>query len=131
MPARHLFVARARATEPSNHTGGTAVETSTEVPVFITPQSLTSFPAASALVTTVWGVTRKFFPTWGGSYIVLSVISLLVGAVIFTMSVSGSSQPKAFKGWFVAITIASFNTVLLAAAALGILGHAASSSTPA
>jgi hypothetical protein len=95
------------------------------VPVFITPQSLASFPVASALVTTLWALSTKMFPTWGASTAVLLVLSLVVGGIIFSISVSApTSQPKDFKGWLVGGAIAVINSLLLAAAALGVLGSA-------
>jgi len=135
MAVRHLFVARAQPAAASltrgvgggGGGGGGDAGTGTEVPVFITPQSLASFPVASAVVTTLWALAAKMFP-WGASTSVLLVLSLVVGGIIFAISVSSpSSQPKDFKAWLVAGAIAVINSLLLAAAALGVLGKA---STP-
>jgi len=124
MAVRHLFVARAQPAAAGVVRGLTAGDTGTDVPVFITPQSLASFPVASAVVTTLWALATKMFP-WGASTTVLLVLSLVVGGIIFAISVSSpASQPKEVKGWLVAGAIAVINSLLLAAAALGVLGKA-------
>jgi hypothetical protein len=120
---RELFIARARrpiekgaayaAAEPSGATG-----------VFITPQSLTTFPTASFVVALVWLLAKALFPTCGASPWVPLIVSLLVGAVVFVATTSEPNvRPHSQKEWLVAVVVAILNSLYLAASALGVLGQ--------
>jgi lipopolysaccharide export LptBFGC system permease protein LptF len=95
-----------------------------DVAVFVTLQSLTTFPIASATVTVLWSLLARVTGT-PGSMTSLLVISGAVGALIFGGSMtSKSSRPKTVGRWTLAVGIAVINSLFLAAAALGILGQA-------
>jgi hypothetical protein len=90
--------------------------------IFITPKSLSTFPTASFAVTLVWLLARKLFPVWGSSAWVPVVVSLLVGLIIFLETTSvKDAKPQNMRDWFVAISVASINSLYLAASALGLL----------
>lgn len=90
--------------------------------VFITPKSILTFPTASFVVTFIWLLAQKLFPTWGSSTWVPVLASLLVGLVIFLATTSDEeAKPKGSQAWFVSGAIAFFNSLYLAASALGLL----------
>jgi hypothetical protein len=95
-----------------------------KVGIFNTPQSLVTFPVATAAITTIWRVLDKVDDSWNDgirlgaeSPWVPLVISLLIGTLIFltTVSRSGSKIQK-----LVEAGVAIINSFTIAAAALGI-----------
>ena len=103
---RRLVNIPARNDPPATSTG-----------VFLTPQSLVTFPVASAVVAVVWKVLGSVFPGWGETRITLLVVAALVGALIYMISETTRQTPK---DRVVAVAIAVLNTFFLAASALGI-----------
>lgn len=90
--------------------------------VFITPKSITTFPVASFVVTLIWVLARKLFPAGGSSIWIPVVSSLFVGLVIFLATTSDEeARPKGPQSWFVSGVVALFNSLYLAASALGLL----------
>jgi hypothetical protein len=86
--------------------------------VFLSAKSLLSFPIASGVVTMLWKLSSHYLKV--GDIAVL-IISLLVGALIFAISISDSSaRPQGFLGWVIAIGIALINSLFLAASSLGL-----------
>lgn len=86
--------------------------------VFLSAKSLLSFPIASAVVTTLWKLSSHY---WKVGDIAVLIISLLVGALIFAISISDTSaRPQGFLGWIIAIGIALINSLFLAASSLGL-----------
>ena len=85
--------------------------------VFVTPQSLVSFPVASSVVTIIWQVLGQMDARFAGNAAVALVISLVVGLFIYfiTMSPQGTTQEKTAQ-----FGIAVVNSFVLAATALGI-----------
>ena len=75
-----------------------------------------TFPVASGIVTVVWKVLEKVFPSWGSSNLVPLVVSLLVGMLIYAMS----DVPGTTKDRLISFAIAILNSFTLAAAALGV-----------
>ena len=120
MAFRDLFVARPRRT----HLKGEALAAAAPdgaVGVFITPKSLATFPGASAGVVVIWALAKRLAPTWGASQWVPFIAAIAVGGVIFLSSVSDpDAAPKSTAQWIVAVAIGFLNSLLLAAAALGI-----------
>lgn len=127
MRVSNLVVARPRAVKeerPELLAGVTAAPPPAPeaVGAFVTPQSFVSFPVASGLVTLAWALCRQLFP-WGSSTVVPAVIALLIGAVIFLVTVSeADARPKTLASWVVAVVVGLFNSLVLLAAALGISG---------
>src|SRR5262249_30486007 len=92
------------------------------VGVFLTPQSLTSFPIASFVVSMLWLLCQKLWPTWGQSAWVVIALAFMVGSVIFLYSVTDeNSKPKDMRSWALVSIVAFINCLLLACSALGIL----------
>ena len=87
------------------------------VGVFVTPQSLMTFPVSSTMVTIVWKVLANVFPSWGGSKVVPLVAALAVGLLIYFLS---EKPALTRKDQIVGLGIAVLNSFTLAATALGI-----------
>ncbi len=122
MALSNLFVEKVHRKPERGATVATAAPVEGAVGVFITPKSLMSFPVASVVVTILWGLCKRLFPTWGSSDVLVLGLSLLVGAVIFLISTADpDAKPKAPREWFIAALIAAFNSLFLAASVLGIL----------
>lgn len=117
-----LFVVRSTSTRVRTTfaPGGPAAAPATGV--FITPQSLTSFPVASGIVTGLWALAQRLF-AWGGSTLVVLCLSIAIGLLVFLINISDpTAAPKSAKAWLVAVSVALINCLFLCAAALGILG---------
>lgn len=85
--------------------------------VFLTPQSLVTFPVASSAVTIIWQVLGQMDQRIAGNAVAALVISLVVGLFIFVISMTpqSSTQEKTVQ-----FGIAVLNSFVLAASALGI-----------
>lgn len=97
------------ATEQQNADGG-------QVGVFVTAQSLVTFPVATAAVTTMWRVLISIESSLSHR-IVPFLLALLIGGLIYMMSVTNATT---FKEKFTGAGIALINSFTIAAAALGI-----------
>lgn len=89
---------------------------SDKVGVFVAPQTLVTFPVASAAVTTVWQVLGRL-TSWGKPEYVLLIIALVVGLLIYLATVSKGTD---LKQKIIEIGVAIINSFTIAAAALGI-----------
>lgn len=87
------------------------------VPVFLTPQSIMTFPVASSVVTIIWKVMARIAPGWGGSVLSLAVISVLMGGLIF---INGMTEGMTRKEKVISFSIAMINSIILMSSALGI-----------
>jgi hypothetical protein len=124
MALSDAFVVKLRRHLEKGTTTAAAAPVEGAVAVFLTPKSLTSFPVASSLVCMMWALAKQFFPGWGTSVGVALAASLVVGLVIFVASTTDpDSRPKSPGQWFVSSAVAFFNSLFLAAAAIGILDH--------
>lgn len=85
--------------------------------VFVTPQSLVTFPVASSAVTIIWQVLGQMDRRIAGSPIVALVISLVVGIFIYVITMTPQSTTQEKTAQF---GIAVVNSFVLAASALGI-----------
>jgi len=91
------------------------------VGAFLTPQSLLSFPVASGAVTLVWKSLGALSSPLGTANWVPLVVALLVGLIIYLISVSDDKMPKPSGGMrIVGIGIAVLNAFFLFAAAVGV-----------
>jgi hypothetical protein len=102
------------------------------VGVFLTPQSLATFPAASSIVTTVWMLLKAVAQNapWATSGWTVVVIALFVGMLIYMMSYRPTTN---LRDKVVVVGIAVLNSLMLAAAAFGIVtagGSSGASSGP-
>lgn len=85
--------------------------------VFLTPQSLLTFPVASGAVILIWRVLSAVFPSLGPSKLVPLVTAFLVGTFIYYISLPENASTR------VRITgagIGIINSFFLAASALGV-----------
>lgn len=114
----HRLVSMYPMKKPS---AGVTIETTEPVPssqgVFVTPQSLVTFPVASLIVMAIWKVLSVVFPTWEASKVVPIVIAFIIGFFIYLISFSKQATTRAK---FIGLGIAIINSFLLAASALGI-----------
>ena len=63
-------------------------------PVFLTPQSLVTFPGASLAVLILWKILGMLVPAWSTTNAVPIVLALLVGALIYYMSLTAAMDRK-------------------------------------
>ena len=90
--------------------------------VFLTPQSIATFPVASLAVTIVWRLAAKLSPNHGKSSWVPVITALIIGGVIFMGGLSDEdTKPKSTRPWIVSVVVGILNSLFLAAAALGLL----------
>jgi hypothetical protein len=85
--------------------------------VFLTHQSVITFPVASTIVTIIWQVLGRLYPAWNNNEVVAVVIALLVGGLLYWQSESSVANAK---DRVLSIFYALLNAFTLAAAALGI-----------
>jgi hypothetical protein len=104
MSLRDLFVAK-----PSRTSGDT--------PVFVTPQSIVTFPIASLAVNVIWRVLAVLVPSAAGSQLVAVIIAFVIGLFIYAISVDWTAS---LRERLIALGIALINCFFLAASALGI-----------
>lgn len=90
-----------------------------QVGVFVTLQSVVTFPVATAAVTTIWKVLGTVYPSWSNEKLVPLIIALVVGLFIYIATVS---QGAALRQKILEAGVAIINTFTIAAAALGIGG---------
>jgi len=84
---------------------------------FITPASIVTFPVASSVVVVTWNLIKLASPAWGSSIWVPIVLSLVIGAFIYYISLTPKMSEKEK---IIAAGIAFINSIFLAASALGI-----------
>jgi hypothetical protein len=87
------------------------------VGVFITMQSITTFPVASTIVSMLWNLSGVFNQRLANDRTTLLVISLIIGLLIYLLS---KDKGKTTSEKVAGVIIALINTAMLAAAALGI-----------
>ena len=101
------------SSSPSSATN--AVENVT--PVFLTPQSLVTFPGASFAVSLIWNVSAAIYEPFGQMKIVPVIASLFIGVIIFFQSYTENMNKREKTA---AIAVAILNSLWLAAITLGI-----------
>jgi hypothetical protein len=74
--------------------GGQGDSASSGTPVFLTPQSLVTFPGASLAVLILWKTMSLMIPAWSGWNVVPIILSILVGALIYYMSLTDEMTRK-------------------------------------
>ena len=94
--------------------------------VFITPQSLATFPVATAAVGIVWKVAETLVPSWKDALIVPAIISLLLGALLFFISITDPDAKRTSRDLVIGVVVAIINSCYLFASAVGIIGAAKS-----
>lgn len=91
--------------------------TSGQVGIFTTPQSLVTFPVATAAVTTIWKVSGNVYPPLDTNKLMPFFIALAIGFLIYLASVSRGAT---LRQKIIEAGVAIINTFTIAAAALGI-----------
>lgn len=86
-------------------------------PVFLTPQSIATFPGASIAINLIWNISAAIYEPFAQMKIVPIGASLLIGVIIFYQSYT-ENMSKADK--VLAIFVAVINSLWLAAITLGI-----------
>ena len=90
------------------------------VSAFITPQSLVSFPIASLVVRLLWSVADKLVPGALANNWVGLGIALVIGLLVYLLSISDGTLAMTRKQKAIGIAIATINSLVLFAAAAGI-----------
>ncbi|MCC5611153.1 hypothetical protein LC612_31460 [Nostoc sp. CHAB 5834] len=86
-------------------------------PVFLTPQSLASFPGASVAVNIIWNIAASIYQPLAKSPFVPIIAALVVGSFIYSQSVTDNmTKNQKIAAMFITI----LNSLWLAAIALGI-----------
>ena len=92
-----------------------------KVAVFTTPQSLATFPGATAIVTIIWNVLAQAFPSLesetGNRVLSTLIIAFIISLVIYLNSVAKRNN---WRKTISEILIALINSFVIAAAVLGI-----------
>ncbi|MGD8379465.1 MAG: hypothetical protein PVI37_00420 [Gammaproteobacteria bacterium] len=96
--------------------GGTATAASTKG-VFVTWQSLTTFPVAAAVVNAISRTLVAVMPSMAHSKVIPVIAAFAVGVLLFLQGISKNDTPK---GIAQSAVIALVNAFMLAAASLGI-----------
>ena len=87
---------------------------------FITPQTLTSFTGASAIIGIATRVFVALVPSANGR-IVATVAALLIGFIVFVINVTDpQAKPSDGRSWFIASVVGVVNILYLVAVALGV-----------
>lgn len=101
-----------------------AKATRAETPVFVTEQSLVTFPVATLVVSVIYRVLGVLVPAWANNLGVGVVIAFIVGLAIYVLSVNWATDTLEQK--IKALIVAAINCFFLAAAALGLFDVIAS-----
>ena len=93
------------------------------VPSFITPASLVTVSGGTTAVTILWQVSKLLMGQSAQSPWVPFVFSLLVGTVIYLVSIQDKNVQATTQEKIVGMFIGFVNSMVLFAAAVGILGR--------
>lgn len=121
------FVVKVRPPGVRGETRGAGTTEERGVPVFLTVKTLGSFATGTFFVGVVWKLPKLLFPQswWATTPWTAVGISLFYGLAVFCASVSDpDARPKSTGAWIAAVIVGIFNSLLLAAAVLGIVGIA-------
>lgn len=120
--------------DPQRRTRGAALEAGQQPPpteppkgeeskgVFITGQSLMTFPVATTAILVVWKVIESLMPAWKGWLWIPAILALLLGAFFIFVSLSDPKAEKTSQALVTAIVVGTINACYLFASATGILG---------
>jgi hypothetical protein len=93
------------------------------VPSFITPASLVTVSGGTATVTLLWQVSKLLVGKPAGAPWVAFLISIMVGSVIYLASIQDEKVHATSREKAVGMFIGFVNSMVLFAAAVGILGR--------
>ncbi len=120
---RRLFNVGVRYTPPRVRGESRTVSAGSETQqgVFITPQSLITFPVATAAISLIWKGVEALFPALHGSLWVPAVISLLLGGFIFYVGISDPKASRDTRDVVIAVFVAIVNIFYLFVSSAGIV----------
>jgi hypothetical protein len=96
------------------------VEPSSPVGTFITPQSLVSFPGATAAISLIWGViNRVAAPAPTARNLIGLAICFVVGMVIYWINITDPAVPATPREKQIGFVIALLNICMLFSASFG------------
>lgn len=116
MKIRDIVVAPARTPSATAATRGEAARTA-ETPVFITPQTFVTFPGASTVVLIVWRMLGLAVPAWESANLVPIIAALIVGALIYLISLT---PDMTLKEKAIGAFLALINAMYIALFVLGV-----------
>ncbi|HEU0082742.1 MAG TPA: hypothetical protein VFQ87_07690 [Bradyrhizobium sp.] len=101
---------------------GAPAETTTEKTqgVFLTAQSVLTFPGATAAVLLIWHVAGYLNPEWAASRWTPFVLSMLTGAFIYGVGVTDPNTVMSKRDKVIAVPLAFLNALQVFAAVIGI-----------
>ena len=111
----HLAAALPPGTPPPTGAGATGSHG-----VFITPQSIVTFPVASFVVGLIWKVIGFLYAPLAGNNWVVLVISLLIAFLIWLIAISDPASTATARDKQIGFVIAFINGVYLFGATVGI-----------
>jgi hypothetical protein len=88
--------------------------------VFLTVQSIVTFPGATAAALLIWRVAVLLLPAWSSEAWVPFVISVAIGAFIWWIGISDPKAPLTVRDKIIRLGIAVLNTLQIFAAVLGL-----------
>ena len=94
--------------------------------VFITPQSLVTFPIATTVISIIWKVLGTLFPSIDGSLWIPACTSLMFGAFIFYVGISDPKAKTTRRDVIIGAVVAVVNSFYLFASSVGIVSVAGS-----
>jgi len=120
---RRLFNVGVTYTPPRLRGESSIVSAGSEIEqgVFMTPQSLLTFPVATAAISLIWKGVEALLPAVQGSLWVPAVISLLLGAFIFYVGISDPKASRATRDIVIAVVVAIVNIFYLFVSSAGIV----------
>ena len=95
----------------------TAPPATVETPVFITPQTLVTFPGASMVVLIIWRTLGLAYPPLEEMNLVPIIAALIVGALIYIVSLS---KEMTLKEKLIGAFLALINAMYIALFVLGV-----------
>jgi len=93
------------------------------VPAFITPASLITVSGGTGAVTLLWQVSKMLLGGLAASPWLAFGFSLLIGAVIYILSLKDQNMQRSLRERVASGVIAFLNSMVLFSAAVGILGR--------
>lgn len=89
--------------------------------VFVTPQSLATFPVAAGVVATIWGLVKAVADSpWAYNKVVPLVAAGVIGGFLTWWGIAEPSTPLDKNQKIGAAFVGVINTIFLAAAAIGV-----------
>lgn len=105
-----------------------SAEETTANAVFITPQSLMTFPVATAAISFIWKGIGALFPNVEGSLWIPAITSLFFGAFTFYVGISDPKANLSHRDIVIGVFVAVINSFYLFSSSVGIVSTIGSGS---